>query len=62
MTSIDVTTQGATGDGSTDDYPAVIAAIRAVDVAGGGTVFFPPGAYALSAPLGNGATGSVPWR
>lgn len=57
MTSIDVTTQGATGDGSTDDYPAVIASIRAVDAAGGGTVFFPTGVYALSASLGNGTTG-----
>lgn len=35
----------ATGDGVTNDWPAVKAAIQAADAAGGGQVFFPPGTY-----------------
>jgi hypothetical protein len=54
---VDVRALGATGDGTTDDHAAINAAIRAVDAAGGGTVFFPGGVYALSAPLGNGSAG-----
>lgn len=57
MAVIDVTSHGASGDGTTDDHAAVLAAIRRVDDAGGGTVYFPAGEYALSAPIGNGADG-----
>lgn len=54
MAVVDVRSHGATGDGVTDDYPAVLSAIRAVaDI--GGTVFFPAGDYALSASLGDQA-------
>ncbi|MDH6243860.1 glycosyl hydrolase family 28-related protein [Mycobacterium sp. OTB74] len=56
MAVINVKRHGATGDGITDDYAAVMAAIhQAVD--GGGTVFFPAGVYALSGSIGNGAEG-----
>lgn len=37
----------ATGDGSTDDASAINAAATAVDAAGGGQLFFPPGTYVL---------------
>lgn len=36
---------GAKGDGSTDDTSAIAAARSAVNSAGGGIVFFPPGTY-----------------
>lgn len=39
---------GAIGDGTADDTSAVQAAITACDSAGGGVVFFPPGAYLLT--------------
>lgn len=39
---------GATGDGATDDYPAIAAAIAAIPAAGG-TLSFPPGTYVVSA-------------
>ncbi|MDB4726141.1 glycoside hydrolase family 55 protein [bacterium] len=45
--SIDVTTFGATGDGSTDDYTAITAAITVTD--SGGSVFFPEGVYNIGA-------------
>lgn len=57
MAVIDVTAHGATGDGTTDDYAAVMAAVRAAAACGGGTVFFPAGEYALSGSIGNGADG-----
>lgn len=57
MAVADVREFGATGDGVTDDHPAVMAAIRAAADAGGGTVYFPAGDYALSASIGNGAEG-----
>lgn len=57
MAVIDVTSHGATGDGTTDDYAAVMAAIRQAAEGGGGTVFFPAGEYALSDSIGNGADG-----
>ena len=41
---------GAQGDGKTDDRAAIQAAIDAVDKAGGGTVDFPAGVYAVTAP------------
>ena len=57
MTVANVRKHGATGDGATDDRAAIAAAITAVDAAGGGTVFFPAGVYALSAPLGSDEPG-----
>jgi hypothetical protein len=36
---------GATGDGSTNDLPALQAAVDAADAAGGGTVYLPKGRY-----------------
>ena len=39
---------GAVGDGLTDDYTAVMAAIQAAYDAGGGTVFFPAGTYLIT--------------
>src|SRR6478752_9572686 len=52
MTVANVREHGATGDGTTDDHAAIAGAIAAADAAGGGTVFFPAGVYAVSAPLG----------
>ncbi|CRZ16108.1 glycosyl hydrolase family 28-related protein [Mycolicibacterium neworleansense] len=57
MSVIDVRSHGATGDGKTDDHAAILRAIQAADDAGGGTVFFPAGDYALSDSIGNGAHG-----
>ncbi|OLP01721.1 hypothetical protein BVU76_13470 [Mycolicibacterium porcinum] len=57
MAVIDVTSHGATGDGTTDDHAAVMAAIGHAAESGGGTVFFPAGEYALSGSIGNGADG-----
>lgn len=57
MAVIDVTSHGATGDGTTDDYAAVMSAVREAADAGGGTVFFPAGEYALSDSIGNGDDG-----
>ncbi len=42
---------GATGNGSTDDAPAIRAAIAAASAAGGGTVFLPPGQYVIKSTL-----------
>lgn len=41
----DVKLYGATGDGVTDDAPAVRRAVAAVEASGGGTVYFPAGKY-----------------
>lgn len=57
MSVIDVTSHGATGDGTTDDYAAVMGAVREASDAGGGTVFFPAGEYALSDSIGDGDDG-----
>lgn len=48
---------GATGDGTTDDYAAIAAAIAALPTRGG-IVFFPPGVYAHSQVIqvGNGTS------
>ena len=42
---------GAVGDGSTSDTAAIQAAINACGAAGGGTVYFPAGTYALSSGI-----------
>ena len=49
----DVTLYGATGDGTTDDRAAVQSALTAANAsaAGGGTVFFPAGTYALASAI-----------
>ena len=47
----DVTTFGATGDGVTDDAPAIQAAINSVVAAGAGEVFFPIGRYLVNSRL-----------
>lgn len=62
MTFHDVTTWGATGDGVTDDAPAIQAALDALTanaVAGSdlNTLYFPPGVYTLGAPLTVGPYG-----
>jgi len=44
----DVRAYGATGNGITDDRLAIQAAIDAINVAGGGIVFFPKGTYLVS--------------
>ncbi|EPH40330.1 right-handed parallel beta-helix repeat-containing protein [Streptomyces aurantiacus] len=56
--SITVTSYGAVGDGTTDDAPAIQAALNAVEKLGGGWVIVPPGTYLLATlPLrGNGYT------
>lgn len=41
---------GAVGDGSTDDYTAIQAALNAVSATAGGTVVFPPGRYKIVSP------------
>lgn len=46
---VSVKDYGATGNGSTDDTNAEIAAINAVCAAGGGTVYYPPGTYITDA-------------
>ncbi len=48
-TIVSVKEFGATGDGSTDDYAAFVAA--QASLTSGGTLFIPPGTYALSAPF-----------
>ena len=48
---IDVRDFGAVGDGTTDDAAAVESALAALGKQGGGTLFFPPGQYALSRAL-----------
>src|SRR5689334_5741217 len=45
---------GAKGDGVTDDWAAIMAAVNwqtAVSYHGQGTIFFPPGTYHVSAPI-----------
>jgi hypothetical protein len=45
---VNVRDYGATGDGTTDDRPAIVSAISALDAAGGGTLLLPKGTYAIS--------------
>ncbi len=47
---IDIVGQGAKGDGVTDDTWAIQNGFNAVPV-NGGTIFFPPGIYVVSAPI-----------
>ncbi len=46
----DVTSYGAVGDGTTDDGPAVQAALDAAQPTGG-VVYFPPGQYRIASPV-----------
>ena len=48
---VSVKANGAVGNGVTDDSAAVQATIDAVYAAGGGTVYFPPGFYAVATTL-----------
>jgi parallel beta-helix repeat protein len=48
---VNVKDYGAVGNGVTDDYAAIQAAINAVYAAGGGTIYFPAGTYALASPV-----------
>lgn len=52
--AFDVRKYGAKGDGSTDDTTAIQAACTAADAAGGGVVYFPPGAYKTTATINVG--------
>lgn len=47
----DVRAYGATGDGVTDDAAAIQTALDALDAAGGGMLFFPPGQYNVSTQI-----------
>ncbi len=50
------TTYGATGNGTTNDAPAIQAAINAASNAGGGTVYIPSGTYRLDFYSGGNST------
>lgn len=63
--TVDVTKFGAKGDGTTDDYGAIQAAVNYAKTLGysgnlGGTVYFPGGRYLVSAPIVLPRTTSVP--
>jgi hypothetical protein len=47
----DVKRYGATGDGATDDRAAIQAAIDAAQASSGGTIYFPPGNYRVTAQI-----------
>ncbi len=49
LPTVSVTQFGAVGDGSTDDFQAIVNAMN--DAQGIGPVFFPPGTYAISQSL-----------
>ena len=51
ITTFNVITYGAVGDGTTDDTTAIQAALTAADVAGGGLVYVPDGIFVISSPL-----------
>ncbi len=53
---------GAVGDNETDDYPAIRAAIDTVAEAGGGSIFFPAGNYAVPTTLYIAMAGEAPIR
>jgi len=48
---------GATGDGITDDGPALQEALNAIADVGGGTLFVPAGRYAINTPVQKDFTG-----
>ena len=50
---------GATGNGTSDDRPAVQAAITAACANGGGTVYFPDGTYLMNSYQSAGAASAV---
>ncbi|MCA1817716.1 MAG: carboxypeptidase regulatory-like domain-containing protein, partial [Acidobacteria bacterium] len=56
-TVLDLRDFGAVGDGSTDDAPALQAALDALADAGGGTLFVPAGRYALASPVARDFSG-----
>jgi hypothetical protein len=62
--SIDVLQTGALGNGTTDDAPAIQAALDEMERAGGGTVWLPPGNYrtlsSLRLPPRTGLCGAGP--
>lgn len=45
---------GATGDGISDDGPALQRALDALAASGGGTLYVPPGSYAIATPVARG--------
>jgi hypothetical protein len=49
---------GAKGDGVTDDYLAINAALAAAKVAPGGVCYFPSGTYLITQPINGTLTGS----
>jgi hypothetical protein len=56
---VDVTTKGALPGSGQDSRPAFVAAIAAVQSAGGGVVYVPDGEYLLSSPVTITASGVV---
>lgn len=52
----DATLFGATGDGTTNDQPAIQAALDAAAALGGGIVYLPPGTYLCNANLAVGSS------
>lgn len=59
LSFFNVKAYGAKGDGTTNDYAAVMAAINAADAAGGGTVFFPAGTYKINTTLKKITTNNI---
>ena len=55
----DVKCYGAKGDGNTDDLDSILAARDAVNAAGGGILFFPPGRFVVSNAIELGARTTV---
>lgn len=52
-------TYGAKGDGTTDDYAAILAAYNAIPIGGIGTIYLPDGLYRYTTPLAFTAAKSV---
>lgn len=57
QTTINLKDFGATGDGTTDDGPALQSALDALADAGGGTLFVPEGSYAIVTPVSKDFSG-----
>ena len=49
LNEVNVKAEGAVGDGTTNDYPAILAAITAAST--NNCAYFPPGSYAIGTPL-----------